>query len=360
MESQRLALRIRMKKAAMTTIALFVSLTVVLAGCGRGSDAPVAGKVNVVTTFYPLQFLAEQIGGEDAHVVNLVPVGVEPHDWTPKSRDLRVASDAQLFIYNGAGLEGWTEAFLKGISSDAPLIKVEASRGIALIDGSGTDDGHVHGTVEEDSHDHDATEEGSHAHEDGAEDSHDRDVAEGDGHDHAGTDPHTWASPVSALVMAGNIRDAYISADPANKSAYESRYKALAEQLTALDKEYKTALAPHADKDIVVSHQAFAYLCRDYDLRQTAIMGLSPEAEPRSQDILRIIKFVKERQIRYIFFEQLASGSIAEMIARDTGAKTLVLNPLEGLTPEQERAGENLISLMRANLQNLLIALETH
>ncbi len=341
MKTQYFKLRIRTTKAAMTTFALFITAVLLLTGCGRGSDAPVTGKVNVVTTFYPLYFLAEQIGGEDAHVANLVPVGVEPHDWTPKSRDLRIASDAQLFIYNGAGLEGWTDSFLKGIASDSQLIKVEASRGIALIEGSDTEDDHDHGSTEEDEHDHgDSAAEGK--------------------HDHGGTDPHTWVSPVSILAMAGNIRDAFVAVDPEHQSAYESRYKALADRLTAVNEAYRSALAPHAGKDIVVSHQAFAYLCRDYDLHQTAIMGLSPEAEPRSQDILRIIKFIKEHQIKYIFFEQLASGNLAETIAGDTGAKTLVLNPIEGLTQEQERAGEDLISLLNANLQNLLIALETY
>lgn len=331
---------IRLSRAAIVAaLTILVTLPVLLAGCGRESDAPVPGKVNVVTTFYPLYYLAQQIGGEDAHVVNLVPVGVEPHDWTPKSRDLRIASDARLFIHNGAGLEGWTESFLKGISSDSQLMKVEASRGIALIEGSGAEDDHGHG-AEEDGHDHG--------------------TAADEGHGHAGIDPHTWVSPRSILVMAGNIRDAYVSVDPANQAAYEGRYDALADRLTALDKEYETALKPFAGKDIVVSHQAFAYLCRDYGLRQTAIMGLSPEAEPRSQDILRIVNFIKEHRIEYIFFEQLSSGSLAEMIAGDTGAKTLVLNPIEGLTAEQERAGEDLFTLMNANLQNLLIALETH
>ena len=303
-----------------------------LAGCGGGSDGnpQVPGKVNVVTTFYPLYFLAKEIGGSDAHVVNLVPAGVEPHDWTPKSKDLKIASGAQLFIYNGAGFEGWSDGFLKGLSSDAQPVRVEASRGIALIDSEGeTEEDHDHG-------DH-----GDHA-----------------DHDHGATDPHTWVSPKSATIMAGNIRDAFVQADPDHKAAYDSRYAQLAEKLRELDEEYAKGLAPSAGKDIVVSHQAFAYLCRDYGLRQVSVMGLSPEAEPRSQDIAGIIRYIEEHQIPYIFFEQLASGSLAEVIAKDTGARPLVLNPLEGLTPDQEQAGEDYFSLMRTNLQNLRIALE--
>ncbi|MBW5446801.1 ABC transporter substrate-binding protein [Cohnella sp. CFH 77786] len=320
----------RFRPAFLPALVAVLAAALVLGGCGRSSDSLADGKVNVVTTFYPLYFLASEIGGEDAHVVNLVPAGVEPHDWTPKSQDLQLASKARLFVYNGAGLEGWTDDFLSGAGSGSQLLKVEASRGIALIEGA-----------PEDEHDH-ASEEGEQAH-----DGHALDV-----------DPHTWVSPKSALLMAGNIRDAYLQADPAHKDAYESRYNALKDKLNALDAEFAAGLAPYQGRDIVVSHQAFAYLCRDYGLHQTAIMGLSPEAEPRAQDMVNIIQFIKDKGIKAVFFEELVSNNLAETIAKETNAETLVLNPLEGLTPEQEKAGEDYFSLMRRNLQNLQKALQ--
>ena len=345
MKPLRTSVRARSMRMIMLSLAsLCLALSIILAGCGRSGDESVDGKVNVVTTFYPLYYMAQAIGGEDAHVVNLVPVGVEPHDWTPKSRDLRIASKAQLFIYNGAGLEGWTEGFLKGISSGSQLTRVEASRGIALIKAGDE-------SVEEDI---------GHSAAENQYDHGDTGPAAENQHDHDDTDPHTWVSPKSAVKMAGNIRDAFVKVDSEHQAAYESRFAALADKLNALDAAFSSALAPYAGKDIVVSHQAFAYLCRDYGLHQEAIMGLSPEAEPRSQDILSIMKFIKAHQIKHIFFEQLASGSLAEMIAKDTGATMLVLNPVEGLTPEQEQAGEDYISLMKSNLKNLLIALKTN
>jgi zinc transport system substrate-binding protein len=312
---------------SMHSFVLLTALAAILllSACGKNNEMqPVKGKVNVVTTFYTLYYFAGQIGGEDAHVVNLVPSGVEPHDWTPKSRDIKIASEAQIFLYNGAGLEGWTDDFLKGLDSNPSRQIVEASHGIQLIQGNPEDAG---GQVHHDEHG-------------------------------LNVDPHTWVSPKSALQMAENIRDAYIKADPAHKDGYESRYTALRDKLNALDSQFATGLAPYKGRDIVVSHQAFGYLCKDYGLKQTALMGLSPDAEPRSQDIVNIIKFVKEHKIKAIFFEELVSNKLTDTVAKETGAQMMVLNPLEGLTPEEDKAGDDYFSLMDRNLQNLQKALQ--
>ncbi|MGV7801872.1 metal ABC transporter substrate-binding protein, partial [Mycobacterium kansasii] len=81
----------------------------------------------------------KEIGGDDANVVNLLPTGVEPHDWTPRSQDIVNTSKAQLFLYNGAGLEGWVPGFLKGLDKDTQVKPVEVSHGIQLIDAVGDD-----------------------------------------------------------------------------------------------------------------------------------------------------------------------------------------------------------------------------
>jgi zinc transport system substrate-binding protein len=309
-------------------------LAIGLAGCAGGTESEADGRLNVVTTIYPLYFLASEIGGEKAHVVNLIPAGVEPHDWSPKSKELQLASKAQVFLYNGAGLEGWTEDFLSGLGDERPLMAVEASRGITLLEGSGA--AHSHGGFED----------------------HQEEEHEDADHHHLNIDPHTWVSPRSMLVMAGNVRDAFVEADRANEAYYEKRYDDLKNRLEVLDRKFSESLAPFAGQEIVVSHQAFGYLARDYGLRQVAVMGLSPDAEPRAQDLLGIIQFMKEKQIRAVFFEELGTNALAERIAKETGAQTLVLNPAEGLTPEQEKTGDNYLTLMERNLQNLLKALQ--
>jgi zinc transport system substrate-binding protein len=362
-------------------IALSVSVAL-LAGCGKSdSYSQAEGKVNVVTSFYPLYFFAKEIGGEHAHVVNLIAAGVEPHEWTPKSRDLDAASKAQLFLYNGAGLEGWVDGFLKGLGAGSQVLTVEASKGIELIQGNPEhdhehedEDGHEGEEGSEDEHGHEGEEgaEDGHGHEgeEGAEEAHDDEhegeasgeVHEGEeaGHSHydLDVDPHTWTSPRSALVMAANILDAFVQVDPANRAAYESNYSQLESKLRELDDKFTKELSGYERRDIVVSHQAFGYLARDYKLNQVAIMGLSPEAEPRAQDLLEIAKFVKENGIPYIFFEELVSEQLADTLAREAKVDTLVLNPLEGLTSEQEKKGENYFTLMERNLENLQKALQ--
>lgn len=315
------------------TLALLVLL--ILSACGPKSSGSIAeGKVNVVTTFYPIYEFTSEIGGEDINAINLLPVGVEPHDWTPRSQDIINTSKAQLFLYNGAGLEGWVPNFLKSLDKDSEVKAVEVSQGVNYIM-----------TDEEDEHDH------------GGEENAENHETEGSG-DALHTDPHTWVSPKSALIMAENIKESLIAADPEHTEGYEERYSKLAERLQALDSKFETELAKLPNSEIVVSHQAFAYLARDYGLTQHAIMGLSPDAEPRGQDLVNLAALVKEEGIRYIFFEELVSDKLAKTLAAEAGVETMVLNPVEGLTEEQEKNGDNYFTLMEKNLQNLILALQ--
>lgn len=333
---------------------IMMSFILILAGCGTKANENIdPNKVNVVTSFYPIYFFASEIGGEDAHVMNLLPTGVEPHDWTPRSQDILNTSKAQLFLYNGAGLESWVPNFLKGIDSKSTVKPIELSKGISLIY-TNEDDGHNHGGQDNHEENHDANHAENAGHEHGDEHGDENDHDHGDEH----SDPHTWISPKSAITIAENIKNAYIEVDAKHKDNYEKRFEEVKQKLTQLDQKYTEALSKTSKKEIVVSHQAFGYLARDYGFTQHAIMGLSPESEPKAQDIVALSKLVKEKQIKYIFFEELVSDKLAKMLAAESGVQTLVLNPVEGLTTEQEKAGENYYTLMEKNLENLLLALK--
>ncbi|MBB6022894.1 zinc transport system substrate-binding protein [Paenibacillus sp. JGP012] len=323
---------------------LLILSLLVLSACGQNSENTakiVEGKVNVVTTFYPVYAFTAAIGGEDANVINLLPTGVEPHDWTPKSQDIVNTSKAQLFLYNGAGLEGWVPNFLKSLNNDTKVKAVAVSEGVKLLTAEGYD-GHGHGEEHEEEHSEDHADESSN--EQQAADHH--------------IDPHTWVSPKSAMIMAENIKKSLVEVDPAHKDGYEQRYNELRTKLEALDQRFTNELASVPNKEIVVSHQAFGYLARDYGLTQHAIMGLSPDAEPTGQDIVKLAKLVKDEGIKYIFFEELVSDKLAKTLASEAGVQTMVLNPVEGLTQEQVNNKDDYFTLMQKNLQNLLIALQ--
>nr|WP_127534498.1 zinc ABC transporter substrate-binding protein [Paenibacillus kobensis] len=306
------------------------AVALILSGCGSaGSSGKLTeDKTNVVTSFYPLYYLASEIGGDYTNVINLIPAGVEPHEWSPKSRELDTASKAQLLLYNGAGLEGWIDDFLEGLPKNGKLKTGAMSDGIALLNGNGEGD------------------------------EHEGEDADHDGHDHHGIDPHTWVSPKSMIIMAGNVKDMLVQVDAAHQAQYTANYEKLEEKLHALDEQFETKLSAVSRRDIVVSHQAFGYLARDYGLKELSIMGLSPDSEPRAQDLMNMSKFVKENGVRYIFFEELVSSTLADTLAREADVDTLVLNPVEGLTSKQQKNGDDYVTLMESNLQNLLKALQ--
>lgn len=347
----------KMYKRTVIPFIFVLMLSIVLSGCSSSQpqQAIEDGKMNVVASFYPLYDFASKIGGEHVNVINLVPTGVEPHDWSPKGQDMSNLSKADLFLYLGAGFEGWVNQTLSSLDKNSKVTAVEASKGIKLI--PGTDDGHDHG------HEGEVTEQDNAAHDTHKDEQHDehqdahKDVQHDD-HNESGMDPHVWLSPVNAKIIAQNVKDALVKADAVNQADYEANFKKLSDQLDELHNQYKEKLAGTSKKEIVVSHQSFGYLAHEYGLTQKSIMGLTADAEPTSKDMQAILKFIKENQLQYIFFEELVSDKMARTLANDAGVETLVLNPLEGLTEKQVKQGEDYVSIMQNNLNNLLKALQ--
>lgn len=347
-----------MKRIKSTSIVCLVISLLLLTACGKDAANDTNkddNKVQVVTSFYPIYYMANEIGGDAVQVTNLISTGVEPHNWSPKSKDLLVASDADLLLYHGAGFETWIDSFKKGLDKNSEVVVKEVSEGISLI---GSEENEI---THEEAHDHDADHE-DHAHE---EETHDHDANhedhahEEEAHDHSHTtDPHTWVSPKSALVLAENIKNALVEVNPAQEQLFEQNYKALVDKISAIDAKYEAEINKLENKHIVVSHQSFGYVARDYGLEQISIMGINPNSEPRAQDIKNIAELVKQNNVKYIFFEELVNDNLAKMLASEAKVDTMVLYSLEGLTTKQEKQGENYISLMELNLQNIISALQ--
>ncbi|SFL35176.1 zinc transport system substrate-binding protein [Paenibacillus sp. 1_12] len=318
------------KKWALPMMIL-AGLSIVIAGCGDSKATLSPDKINVVASFYPLYDFTKKIGGDHVNVINLVPTGVEPHDWSPKGRDMQNISRAQMFLYLGAGFDGWVDDTLNSLPKDSKVTIVEASKGVALLESAEEEGQEAKGKA--DSHTHTATE-------------------------HGHVDPHVWLSPVNAKQMALTIKDQLVKIDAVHKADYEANFTKYAAQLDQLHNQYKQALTPLTKKQIVVTHQSFAYLTKEYGLTQKPIMGLSPDAEPTSKGLQEINEFIRTNNVKYIFFEELVSDRLAKTLAKDAKVDTMVLNPIEGLTDEQTKAGADYITLMEANLKNLIKALQ--
>ncbi len=301
-----------MKKTIIVILILLVALAVIYILKQKEIKPISSGKTGIVASFYPLYFFSSQIGGEAVEVLNVTPAGAEPHDYEPSTSDISAIENSKLLVLNGVSFEPWGEK-VKFLVKNKNVNVLEVAEGLA---------------------DKEIVEEGEKI-----------------------QDPHIWLDPVLAKEVSDKILVELIKIDPQNKNYYEAQSKKLDSEFDKLDSEFKNGLKNCSTRDIITSHAAFGYLASRYNLKQVAISGLSPEIEPSARDIAEVSKFAKENNIKYIFFETLLSPKLAETIANEIGAQTLVFNPIEGLTSEEQNEGEDYFSIQRENLKNLKIAL---
>ena len=306
-----------MKKLSM----LLVALAMFIVGCG-GEKQSVSDKLQVAASFYPMAEFARNVAGDKAVVFVLVPDGAEAHDWEPSPSDLSRLGKAQVFVYNGV-VEPWAKQALTALS-ERKILAVQT--GLGLYERAGE-------THEEEHHHHDH------------------------GCAHGKQDPHVWISPKKAIKQVERITAVLCEADAKNAKYYQDNSAKYVEQLKALDIQL-TNLAKNAPRKVfVTAHAAFGHLADDYGLKQLAVNGLSPHAEPTPADLQRLIKVVQEENVRYVFFETLTDPKLAKLVADETGAEISVLDPLEGLNEEGRKNKLDYLQIMQRNIHNLQIAL---
>jgi zinc transport system substrate-binding protein len=300
---------------------------------------PEHSKMKVVASIYPFAEIARQVGKDKIELSTLTPPGVESHDFEPSPKDLVKIQEAKIFVYSGAGFEPWAD---KAIVDLKEVTVVNAGKGIKLLPTAGFGDSHNVGKYNGNSHNTDNHD---------ASDSQAQKQARS-----AKTDPHFYLDPICLQHSVDNVTRALCKVDARNASYYRNNASEYKKELLALDSEYRKTLFACKSKDIVTSHAAFAYLAKRYGLRQVPLAGMSEE-EPSPARIAGVVEYVKQHKIKYIFVEKLVSPRLSETVAGETGAKILVLNPLEGLTPAESKAGKDYISIMHDNLANLKTAL---
>ncbi|QDY76649.1 metal ABC transporter substrate-binding protein [Streptomyces qinzhouensis] len=301
------------------------------------SDGREDGKLKVVASFYPMQFLAERIGGDHVKVSTLTKPGVEPHDLELKPRQAAQLEKAGYILY------------LKGVQPavDTAIEKTDIDH---KTDAAKLADTGLH--TEDDGHDHGAEGDG-HGHDQGAEgDGH---GAEGDGHDHGEGDPHLWLDPLKYAQVADGVGAALAKADPDHAADYRKNAAALVTELKALHTSFEQGLKNTTTRTFVTTHSAFGHLAERYGLKQEGIAGIDPEAEPSPARIKELQTIAQRDRVTTVFFETLASDRTAKTLAGDTGLRTDVLDPLEGITEKSK--GRDYFGVMNANLTALKTAL---
>lgn len=322
-------------------------LSVILAGCGAGgvgqpkaaaspagvgqAASPAAATLPIPVTagFYPLAEATKAVGGDRVTLTNLVPPGGEPHDYEPSPRDLERLRQARLLVYLNEGFQPSLERVVASL--ETPNLKMlDVLQGVPLLEGEDQHAAEEKAASPESDGDHEGEENGDHA-----------------------VDPHIWLDPVRMKAVTDQVSTALSDIDPAGASTYEANAQAYKAKLDALDAEFKQGLQGCRLNEFITSHAAFAYLANRYNLEQIPVRGLSPEIEPSPQRVQDVIRLAKDYGITVIYFETLVNPRVAETIAREVGAEVKVLNPIEGLTPEQEAQGLTYFDLMRENLVNL-------
>ncbi len=315
------------------TVLLLLFFIVILGACnasnneeelidGETENTITEEVLTVVTTTFVLEDFTRKIGGEHVDVINVVPLGADAHSFEPTARQMIEIMEADAFVYNGAGFEGFVDAVLKSMEKE-DVVALQASNNIPLReDDDEHDDEHV-------------------------------DVHEEDEHLHAGVDPHAWLDPVYALQYAKNIYDLLVQLQPEFEEQFTENYTNLKIELENLHVEFEEMVSTAERNQFIVSHAGYGYWEQRYGLEQIAISGLSPTNEPSQRQVEEILELGQSLNLTHLFVEQNFTSKIAEMIADEIGADILYLHNLEAATQEDIDNGENYISIMRGNIEAL-------
>ncbi|MGX7173395.1 metal ABC transporter substrate-binding protein [Enterococcus ratti] len=286
--------------------------------CGSTSPETSKKEIKVVATFYPMYEFTKEVVGNEGSVKLLIPAGVEPHDFEPSAKEQAEIADADVFVYNSPDMEFFVNSLKDSIDTKKTMM-IEAAKGIKRLESDEKNHSYTKSSAE-------------HSHE---------------------YDPHVWLDPVLAIKEVKTIAAGLGEKYPDQKENFDKNAEAYIKKLERLNQKYTDELENAKNRTFVTQHTAFAYLAHQYNLNQQAIAGISPEQEPTPSRLAELKDFINKNNIKVIYFEENASSKVAETLSKETGVKLAVLNPLESLSDQQIQAGENYISVMEKNLNEL-------
>ncbi len=261
------------------------------------------GKINVAVTIYPLAYFVEKVGGDLVNVHVITPGGVEPHEYEPTPVDIITVESSRALVFNGGGIDAWADRL-------APELGAKGIQVLKMFNHLNLDP-------------------------------------------KVANDPHIWLNIGLVQKQVQNIVQLLEVLDPSHKDIFEQNAVAFTQSLSELDSAYRSGLSHCDTKDIVSSHDAFGYLGSRYGFAVHSIAGISPEEEPSAAHLAELGRLIHDKKIRTVFFESLISPKLSETLAREVGAESAVLDPIEGLTEQAASQGKNYDILMRENLASL-------
>jgi len=301
--------------AALLVLMLFMDIPFF-----RLQSRAAARTVRVVTTTSVFADLIANVGGQRVEVTSLVPMGSDPHAWDPTPREIRAVRAADLFVYNGLGLELWAPRLIETAGRPG-LVTLELSEGLTPLE-----------AAEGDWHP-DEADNGLHAHE----------GEEGN--------PHFWLDVTYAIHYVRRIAEALAAVDPQGAQYYYARADAYVSELHELDRWIfaQVERIPPERRILVTYHNAYAYLARRYGLEVAGFLVTNPDREPPAQVMAQLARILRERQVPAVFVEPQIDPRLAETLAREVGARlgTLYTDSLTADVPSY-------IAMMRANVETLV------
>ena len=322
-------------KLRSTFFALMLAGSALLGGCSDTSEEKSNNdKLIVYTTIFPLQNFASLIGGDKVDVKSIYPPNVDAHSYEPTTKTMLEIADADMFIYTGAGVEGFADKAVETLEKENVKI-VKAANGVDLLKST---------------HDHEHAE---------GDEAHDHEHAEGEEehHHHGEYDPHVWLDPIRSIELAENIKDALVELAPTDKELFNENFNDLKGKLETLDQKFSDTVNQASSKEILVSHAAYGYWENRYGIEQLSISGLSPTQEPSQKQLKNMIDVSKEHDLQYVIFDQNVTSKIAGIIQKEIGAKPLTLHNLESVTEDDINNNQDYFSIMEKNIETLSKAL---
>ena len=311
----------RQRLFVIITIAVIFTAMLVTIFFSYQNDAE-DDKLTVVAVFYPIAFFAQQIGGEQVTVQQLIPDNTEVHNWQPSPSDILAVENADLIFFNGASLDHWFEEDILSIIDSSNKHVVETTKDIPLLE----------------------TKQENNEYE----------------HEHNGIyDPHTWVSPFVAKQQAQKIYEAFLQKDPNNMNYYNERWQNLTTQFEELDTKYMTELKTKAESNVFVAHSAFGYLASRYGFKQHGVIGISADEQPSVSAYTNLVDLMIDSKTYLVYINPVYSDESAQTLKNElerlSGQRVqilelyLMLGKIDGLDYFEQQ---------EANFENLKIGLE--